>query len=170
MCVLVCWIWSHHGKPWGEEWAPNHNLWQWVRPLCKTPDFSQSILKKLNWEREWRNGEGVILSGNSIECYGLESCSGTFYHMKKLSWEGKCRKGGVLLSGNSIKCYGLESLPGTFISCEWLCVMLRTDPVCLFCVVDCSSNSDSGPNSPPAGLHASMVNGSMASKEVSLFP
>lgn len=31
--------------------------------------------------------------------------------------------------------------------------------------LDCSSNSDSGPNSPPAGLHASMVNGSMASKE-----
>ncbi|XP_061179793.1 histone deacetylase 4-like isoform X3 [Saccostrea echinata] len=31
--------------------------------------------------------------------------------------------------------------------------------------VDCSSNSDSGPNSPPAGLHASMVNGSMTSKE-----
>nr|XP_022309887.1 histone deacetylase 4-like isoform X6 [Crassostrea virginica] len=31
--------------------------------------------------------------------------------------------------------------------------------------VDCSSNSDSGPNSPPASLHNSMVNGSMASKE-----
>ncbi|XP_056007744.1 histone deacetylase 4-like isoform X4 [Ostrea edulis] len=31
--------------------------------------------------------------------------------------------------------------------------------------LDCSSNSDSGPNSPPAGLHASMVNGNVTSKE-----
>lgn len=69
---------------------------------------------------------GVLLSGNSIECYMLESFSGSSYHVKKLSWKGECRKGGVLLSGNSIKCYGLESLPGTFyhVRCCVLCCVL----------------------------------------------
>lgn len=34
--------------------------------------------------------------------------------------------------------------------------------ISLFLTVDCSSNSDSGPNSPPAGPHA-LPNGSLAS-------
>ncbi|KAK3108585.1 hypothetical protein FSP39_011347 [Pinctada imbricata] len=31
--------------------------------------------------------------------------------------------------------------------------------------IDCSSNSDSGPNSPPAGLHGALANGNLPSKE-----